>query len=55
MHRLDQPRIARRVAELRVTLPLLIQVEALAHSRRVEWEPWIDLGLLPERMRPAAQ
>jgi peptide/nickel transport system substrate-binding protein len=43
-----------RVAELRVTLPLLIQVEALAHSRRVEWEPWVDLGLLPERMRPAA-
>jgi peptide/nickel transport system substrate-binding protein len=42
-----------RVAELRPIVPLVIQVEAVVHSRRVAWQAPLSLGLRPLDLRPA--
>lgn len=42
-----------RVADQRPVLPLLVQSEALAVSRRVDWSPGIGFGIRVEEMRPA--
>jgi peptide/nickel transport system substrate-binding protein len=44
----------RRATELRAALPLVVQTEAVAFSRRVEWpEPPVDFALRVQDMRPA--
>jgi len=42
-----------RVADQRPVLPLLVQSEALAVSRRVDWSPGIGFGIRVEEMRPS--
>ena len=42
-----------RTGELRATLPLLIQTEAVVLTRRVAWDPPLTLALRPEAMRPS--
>jgi len=43
----------RRVAELRVIVPLLVQAQAVAVSRRIRWEPPIGFALRVADMQPA--
>ncbi len=43
----------RRVAELRAVLPLLVQAQAVAVSRRVRWEPPVGFALRVADMQPA--
>lgn len=59
---LDQPlRIARlqeamaRAGSLRPVIPLLVQTEAVAASRRIRWDPAPSYALRLEQMRPAEQ
>ena len=42
-----------RAGEIRATLPLLVQTEAVLLSRRIAWDPTLTLALRPEAMRPA--
>jgi peptide/nickel transport system substrate-binding protein len=42
-----------RAAELRATLPLVVQTEAVALSRRLSWDPPLNMALNPEELRPA--
>lgn len=44
-----------RVARLRPVLPLLVQAEGIAISRRVAWEPPLNYALRVSEMRPAAE
>lgn len=42
-----------RVAQTRPVVPLIVQTEAVAVSRRVDWEPSMDFAFRLEEMRPA--
>ena len=42
-----------RVAELRAALPLLVQTEAVVLSRRLAWDPPLNMALSPEDVRRA--
>jgi peptide/nickel transport system substrate-binding protein len=42
-----------RVAGLRAALPLLVQTEAVVLSRRLAWDPPLNMALSPEDIRPA--
>jgi peptide/nickel transport system substrate-binding protein len=42
-----------RAAELRAALPLVIQTEAVVLSRRLAWDPPLNMALSPEDLRPA--
>jgi peptide/nickel transport system substrate-binding protein len=42
-----------RAAELRVALPLLVQTEAVVLSRRLAWDPPLNMAVVPEDFRPA--
>ncbi len=42
-----------RVAELRAALPLVVQTEAVVLSRRLAWDPPLNMALSPEDIRPA--
>jgi peptide/nickel transport system substrate-binding protein len=46
-------RALRRVAELRPVLPLVVQTEAVAMSKRVRWDPPLNFALRLKDMRPA--
>ena len=46
-------RVLARVAEQRPVLPLLLQTEAIAVSRRIDWVPGRDFRIRIEDMRPA--
>lgn len=46
-------RMLARVAEQRPVLPLLLQTEAIAVSRRIDWVPGRDFRIRIEDMRPA--
>ena len=41
-----------RVAELRAALPLVVQTEAVVLSRRLLWDPPLNMALSPEEIRP---
>jgi len=42
-----------RAAELRVALPLVVQTEAVVLSRRLAWDPPLNMAVVPEEFRPA--
>ena len=42
-----------RAATLRATLPLVVQTEAVVFSRRLAWDPPLNMALSPEDIRPA--
>jgi peptide/nickel transport system substrate-binding protein len=42
-----------RVAGLRAALPLVVQTEAVVLSRRLDWDPPLNMALAPEDLRPA--
>ncbi len=42
-----------RAADLKVVLPLVVQTEAVLLSRRVVWEPPVNMALRPETIRRA--
>jgi peptide/nickel transport system substrate-binding protein len=42
-----------RAAELRVALPLVVQTEAVVLSRRLAWDPPLNMAIVPEDFRPA--
>ena len=42
-----------RVTRMRVALPLLVQTEGVVLSRRIAWDPPLNLALRPDQMRPA--
>ena len=44
-----------RVAALRAYLPLVVPNDAVLVSRRIAWEPPLDLGLRPADMSPGAR
>jgi peptide/nickel transport system substrate-binding protein len=44
-----------RAAELRAALPLVVQTEAVVLSRRLDWDPPLNMALSPEDLRPAPQ
>jgi len=46
-------RAIRYVSELNVVVPLVVQTESLAISRRIHWEPPVSFGLRLRDMRPA--
>jgi hypothetical protein len=43
-----------RVAELRPIVPLVIQTEAVVHSRRLVWDAPVNRALRPLDFRPAS-
>jgi len=42
-----------RAAELRAALPLVVQTEAVVLSRRLAWDPPLNMAIVPEDIRPA--
>jgi peptide/nickel transport system substrate-binding protein len=44
-----------RAAELRAALPLVVQTEAVLLSRRLAWDPPLNMALVAEDLRPAAK
>jgi peptide/nickel transport system substrate-binding protein len=42
-----------RAAELRSALPLVVQTEAVVLSRRLAWDPPLNMAIRPEDIRPA--
>ena len=42
-----------RAAELRAALPLVVQTEAVVLTRRLAWDPPLNMAIVPEDFRPA--
>jgi peptide/nickel transport system substrate-binding protein len=42
-----------RAAELRVALPLVVQAESVVLTRRLAWDPPLNMAVVPEAFRPA--
>ena len=48
-------RAVARAAGLRAALPLVVQAETVVLSRRLAWDPPLNMALSPEDLRPAPQ